>query len=111
MDFDSPLFRGSSVEFSNGLPEEEQLNTLNAMPSVKKVWVNREVPRPDDEVVWTGPPSSEPLRSRKGFKRADANYTYPPHVMTQIDKLHAKGITGKGVQIAIIDTGVCANLC
>jgi subtilisin family serine protease len=26
--------------------------------------------------------------------------------MTQVDKLHAKGITGKGIKVAIIDTGV-----
>lgn len=31
---------------------------------------------------------------------------FSPHVMTQIDKLHAEGVTGKGVQIAVIDSGV-----
>ncbi|GJN68090.1 hypothetical protein PLICBS_002133 [Purpureocillium lilacinum] len=31
---------------------------------------------------------------------------FSPHVMTQVDKLHAKGITGKGVKVAILDTGV-----
>ncbi|KAG6089177.1 hypothetical protein E4U30_008419 [Claviceps sp. LM220 group G6] len=29
-----------------------------------------------------------------------------PHIMTQVDKLRAKGITGKGVKIAVIDTGI-----
>ena len=29
-----------------------------------------------------------------------------PHIMTQVDKLRAKGLTGKGVKVAVIDTGV-----
>jgi subtilisin family serine protease len=33
-----------------------------------------------------------------------------PHVMTQVDRLHAKGITGKGVKIAVIDSGVSRRL-
>ncbi|TQV93744.1 subtilisin-like protease [Cordyceps javanica] len=31
---------------------------------------------------------------------------YTPHAMMQVDKLHSKGITGKGIKIAMIDTGV-----
>ncbi|KAM3550855.1 hypothetical protein MY1884_008032 [Beauveria asiatica] len=31
---------------------------------------------------------------------------YSPHAMMQVDKLHKKGITGKGIKIAMIDTGV-----
>lgn len=31
---------------------------------------------------------------------------YPPHAMMQVDKLRSKGITGKGIKIAMIDTGV-----
>ncbi|KAG6061713.1 hypothetical protein E4U17_000053 [Claviceps sp. LM77 group G4] len=32
--------------------------------------------------------------------------TFAPHVMTQVDRLRAKGITGKGVKIAVIDSGI-----
>lgn len=31
---------------------------------------------------------------------------YSPYVMAQIDKLHAKGFTGKGTKVALIGTGV-----
>lgn len=31
---------------------------------------------------------------------------YVPHVMTQIDKLHAENIIGRGVKVAIIDSGI-----
>lgn len=66
-----------------------------------------------------------PVRSSKSQKpetRFPVNYTdtasprlkrqnqderpFSPHVLTQIDKLHAEGITGKGIQVAIIDSGV-----
>lgn len=33
-----------------------------------------------------------------------------PHVMSGIDKLQAQGYTGKGVKIAVIDSGVDYNL-
>lgn len=36
--------------------------------------------------------------------------TFTPHVMTQVDMLRADGITGKGVKIAVIDTGVSLAL-
>jgi subtilisin family serine protease len=35
--------------------------------------------------------------------------TYSPHVAVQIDKLHNEGITGKGIKIGIVDTGVDYN--
>lgn len=31
---------------------------------------------------------------------------YSPHVMTQVDRLHREGYTGKGIKIAILDTGI-----
>ncbi|ODA80923.1 hypothetical protein RJ55_03883 [Drechmeria coniospora] len=31
---------------------------------------------------------------------------FPPHVMTQINKLHEQGFTGKGIIIAVIDSGI-----
>ncbi|KZZ98766.1 subtilisin-like serine protease PR1C [Moelleriella libera RCEF 2490] len=31
---------------------------------------------------------------------------YEPHRMTQVDQLHAKGITGSGLKVAVIDTGI-----
>ncbi|EFY87880.1 subtilisin-like protease [Metarhizium acridum CQMa 102] len=49
------------------------------------------------------------LSKRQATRRAlpETNTTaYPPHVMMQVDKLRSKGITGKGIKIAMIDTGV-----
>lgn len=38
--------------------------------------------------------------------QAQTPIPYPPYVMAQIDKLHDQGITGKGIKIALIGTGV-----
>ncbi len=37
--------------------------------------------------------------------RQAINDSFAPHVMTQVDKLHAEGITGAGVKVAVLDTG------
>ncbi|KAG9022637.1 hypothetical protein FS837_006245, partial [Tulasnella sp. UAMH 9824] len=49
----------------------------------------------------------KPVRSRQ-FKNKNAHAldSFAPHVMTGVDKLHAEGIFGKGIRVAIIDTGV-----
>ncbi|KAG8936970.1 hypothetical protein FRC02_009107 [Tulasnella sp. 418] len=32
--------------------------------------------------------------------------TFSTHVMTGVDKLHAEGLTGKGIKVAVLDTGI-----
>lgn len=54
--------------------------------------------------MWSGNPtrSSDALEKRAN----NSITTYSTHIMTQVDKLRAKGITGKGARIAVIDSGV-----
>lgn len=75
------------------------------MPGVK-VWPVTVIPRPDDEVVWAGTPKAPKLASLR--KRGDEGTEddFSTHVQTQVDLLRAEGLTGKGVKIAVIDTGV-----
>ncbi|KAF3916558.1 Cucumisin [Dactylellina cionopaga] len=35
--------------------------------------------------------------------------TYPPHVQGGVDRLHAEGFSGKGIRIAVVDTGIDYN--
>lgn len=52
------------------------------------------------------------ISKRRATRRAlpETNTTaYPPHVMMQVDKLRSKGITGKGIKIGMIDTGVSSS--
>lgn len=39
-------------------------------------------------------------------KRADEYLNYAPHVLTQVDRLNAKGYKGQGLKIAVVDTGI-----
>jgi hypothetical protein len=59
---------------------------------------------------------SAPINARRAARAADNMMTrrqnssssdgYATHVMTQVDRVHAKGITGAGIRIAVIDSGV-----
>lgn len=72
------------------------------MPQVKQLWPVPLIPVPELDVTWTGkddPPSK--------FKRqANSTDSWPPHVLTQVDKLRAKGFIGEGFRIGIVDTGI-----
>ncbi|KAI1818848.1 subtilisin-like protein [Poronia punctata] len=103
MTFGSSLFKGASIQFHDVDSAEEKASTLSTLPSVRRVWQNRVYHLPEDEIVWTGK-----IKDATGNmkKRPLTNDTFTPHLMTQVDKLRAKGITGKGIKIGVIDTGV-----
>ena len=78
------------------------------MPGVK-VWPVTVIQRPNDEIVWTGTPKAPEhtdLRRRQEDAEEEEEDTFSTHVQTQIDLLRAEGVTGKGVKVAVIDTGV-----
>lgn len=81
---------------------------LSAFPGVKAVFNVGMIDIPD-EVVWRGTPGKNyrnPVKKRDddyGDYDVDAN---SPHVMTQVDKLRAQGLTGKGIKVAVVDTGI-----
>ena len=62
---------------------------------------------PNDNIDSTVGNSSDSItKHRRAEIQGDA---FSPHVMTQVDRLKAEGITGNGVRIGIIDTGVDYN--
>ncbi|KJZ76416.1 hypothetical protein HIM_04145 [Hirsutella minnesotensis 3608] len=105
--FDYELFKGVSVQMDDVKQADQKAEKLAAMPAVKNVWPVRLYDRPSPKIEWIGTtpkPSGGSVVARDTYKKtAD---TFSPHVMTQVDKLRAKGITGKGIKIAIIDTGI-----
>ena len=82
------------------------MKTLQGLPSIKNVWPAHLIKKPSPEIIWKGgSPTDIPAQAK--FRIAEGqNNTYPPHVLTQVSRLHAEGITGKGVRIGIIDDGV-----
>lgn len=102
--FTYQLFRGASIDLSDKDAADDTLNDIKGMPGVK-VWPVTVIPRPNDEVIWAGTPNAPELSSLR--KRED-EYTeddFSTHVQTQVDMLRAEGLTGKGVKIAVVDTG------
>ncbi|TLS29114.1 hypothetical protein PpBr36_00060 [Pyricularia pennisetigena] len=103
----SRLFNGVSFRLSDDLVRENDNSTVNKianLPQVKRLWPVQIVPRPQTETAWTA--EGVQTQSNSRHRRRQAAVPYPPHVQTQVDKLHARGLTGKGVRISIIDSGV-----
>lgn len=114
LDFD--LFKAVSVQLHNVDKAEEKAATLGALPQVKSVYPVTLYKRPEPKIEWIAQHGSSTMQKAALASRTDGPDgldgahadidTYSPHVMTQVDKLRAKGITGRRVRIALIDTGV-----
>ncbi|KAF3076755.1 Minor extracellular protease vpr [Trichoderma lentiforme] len=93
------FFYGLSLTVTDGTSQKSDLLEISG---VKNVWPVRLVPRPEAFVAaMPNLPSNNILPHIKG--NSDVNR---PLKMAGVDKLHEKGIKGKGVKIGIIDTGV-----
>ena len=46
------------------------------------------------------------LHDRRQMTNPNSTKTFSPHRMIQADRLHAQGITGKGIRVAVIDSGI-----
>ncbi|KDE03627.1 hypothetical protein MVLG_05877 [Microbotryum lychnidis-dioicae p1A1 Lamole] len=93
------------------VPENTTTANLLAIPGVTHAWPVRVVPNPSS--LQTSPNhadsySSQLVRRDLLQRRADDlnNDQFPPHQMTGVDKMHAQGLYGAGIRVAIIDTGV-----
>ncbi|KAL8414015.1 hypothetical protein RB594_005301 [Gaeumannomyces avenae] len=106
--FGSRAFKGVSFHLdSSGGPEESaeaKFRRISELPQVKNLWPVTVVPMPKPEVHWTA--AGTPLADVHRRAAAAVGGNYSPHVQTQVDRLLAEGLTGKGLRIGIVDTGV-----
>ncbi|UKZ60963.1 uncharacterized protein TrAtP1_002235 [Trichoderma atroviride] len=112
LSINSTIFKGASFQLDSiNLDPFSTAARIASVPSVKQAWPVHLLKRPDNATLTA--PSSDSSHSDEVaniIRRAkSANDTYSPHVAVQIDKLHNAGITGKGIKIGIIDTGVDFN--
>ncbi|TQN64195.1 Minor extracellular protease vpr, partial [Colletotrichum shisoi] len=82
-------FYGLSIHASN----DANVDALLALPQVKRVWPNRYYNRP----IPVG--SGRPVECRTPLNRLNLR-------MTGADQAHALGLTGKGIKVGFLDTGV-----
>lgn len=128
MDLSSRLFKGASFQVRDvtttkrdGNREQrtplQLLAQIKAKPRVKNAWPVRIVKLKEPRAS-SGGRAGFPLtaaaaatslakkRDGNNNNTTDAEDTFSPHIATQIDKLRGEGITGKGIRIAIVDSGV-----
>lgn len=82
------LFNGVVIE-----TEIDNVDTLSAVHGVANVWPMKTIPMAS---------AIQQVKAAPDPK----NHNYSVHQWTGVDQLHARGIRGKGVTIAIIDTGL-----
>ncbi|KAF2177139.1 subtilisin-like protein [Zopfia rhizophila CBS 207.26] len=112
MDLSFRFFNGVSFQVRNSSSNSsvpggwQFLRRMQATPRVRSIWPARTTrldvrdgPRVPDAAISTAPNARVKYQTQ-------TERTFSPHVMTQIDRLHAEGVTGKGFRIAIVDSGV-----
>lgn len=81
----------TGMSFSVEDKGDATLQELRSKPGVKNVWRSRKIQKRDVTVP------------------KDPQYIFNPHVETGVQKLHDRNITGQGIVIGMIDSGINAN--
>ncbi|KAK7053264.1 hypothetical protein VNI00_003890 [Paramarasmius palmivorus] len=86
------VFNGAALTLDNA----KDISALSNTPGVVAIRPVRTYSRP------------QPIKMKAidGMDASSSPDTQSTHVMTGVDKLHAEGISGKGIRIGVIDTGV-----
>lgn len=92
------LFQGASFWINEIARENKHASKIAAMPTVKQMWPLRNYSIPDIQrknVMFNVNGTITSVEDASDFGAIDAfrKDTYSPHVMTQIDRLRAKGST------------------
>jgi subtilisin family serine protease len=108
------LFKGASIQLDAiSLDSQVASTKIASIASVKNVWpVRRYQQLGNGKSASTGSVARSLNGVSKHVSRAAAENdtdTYGPHVLTQVNKLHEEGYTGKGIRIGIVDSGVDFN--
>ncbi|KAL6908613.1 peptidase S8/S53 domain-containing protein [Trichoderma evansii] len=110
MNLSYSLFKGASVQLDSVSLDPQSVSTkIASLAPVKNVWP---VMRYQHIEMGKSAPMKGVKRNLGGFSQhesrtaADSDTGYAPHILTQVDKLHAEGYTGKGIRVGIVDSGV-----
>ncbi|KAG5987990.1 hypothetical protein E4U52_006998 [Claviceps spartinae] len=106
MKLEFELFNGLSFQLHDLKIAKQKVAKYAAMPAVKAVHPVIVYDMPNPKIEWIAPNGSTFEQSGLASRAEGGPDTFSTHVMTQVDKLRAKGITGKGIKVAVVDTGV-----
>lgn len=106
MNLSFTLFSGVSFTINNLTSHRKHASRISALPSVRQMWPVRtyKVPQAHRSNIPQNPNGLIEVIPNDNTNRGRDNFS--PHVMTQVDRLHAAGYTGRGARIGIVDTGV-----
>ena len=97
LDFRSPIFQGVSFHVDGNVDHLALAKDIKALGVVKDIW---------PITLY----NTQDVKSRYAYMNGTSSNStvdaYAPHVMGGVDKLHAEGLTGKGIFVAIIDSGI-----
>lgn len=108
--FDSPYFTGASFDLTcdDHLEQAKVLHAIQSLQTVGKAWpvgiVKHQMAVPGGGGARAGLPTVIPPRATNDSAPASAD-TLSTHLMSHVDQLHAEGVTGAGVKIAVVDSG------
>lgn len=110
MDLSFRFFKGVSFQIqgtnanSTSSGSDDWLQHVREDVNVQGIWpVQITERRILDSNEISSPATAQSARHKR---QTESEKSFSPHVMTQVDKLQAEGITGKGVRVAVIDSGV-----
>ncbi|KAF4975033.1 hypothetical protein FZEAL_8132 [Fusarium zealandicum] len=106
MQYNYKLFKGASIQFNDVENAEDLAARMAELPGIKQKWQVKTFSLPTPKVEWTGTPGMDYAVVKKRDTDEEAKDTFSPHVMTQVDKLRAEGATGKGLKVALVDSGI-----
>jgi hypothetical protein len=109
MDLSFRFFKGVSFQMLNVSANSSSgdfMRQMQAAPKVRNIWPARIIRKMVQDEQKTQNAAVLSAQNSRDKRETRAPHPFSPHVMTQIDKLHAEAITGKGFRIAIIDSGV-----
>ncbi|KAM0668551.1 hypothetical protein ACQRIU_002113 [Beauveria bassiana] len=104
--YTSDTFFGLSAQLPGGSDGKASnfSSEMKTKSGVKNVWPVETVTLPEEETEEVEE-AQENLQRRYSRRATDGKAPWN-HLMTQVDKLHAEGYTGKGIKIGVVDTGV-----
>ncbi|KAG6132756.1 hypothetical protein E4U12_003065 [Claviceps purpurea] len=109
MKLEYDLFTGLSVQLHDLKTAKQKVAKYAAMPAVKAVHPVTLYDMPNPKIEWIAQEGNNLEQSGLASRAEGGPDTYSTHVMTQVDKLRAKGITGKGIKVAVIDSDVSVH--
>ncbi|KAI1911725.1 hypothetical protein LOZ12_001105 [Ophidiomyces ophidiicola] len=102
-EYTSPLYKGFSFSFDDKSRLDTELPKIASMPHVKKISPVRRIPMPS----FKSPPAN--FAHDGGARLGRRNWTEDGevwHKITGVDRLRNEGFTGKGIKVAVVDTGI-----